>query len=524
MVWHDFPPLNEDEYANRISEYTNEQLSALSAHSRRQIYLIRREQKLLEAELAKRGVPLRENRNHGSDAVAASSQVEAGACSSAPSTSPATCSAITTRVHALIKTLRLQTGVRGTGLGLCSADDIPSEEFNNRALHFGHDLSRTAAPDPYETYRALSEVIKSNGAMKLQTLVEVWTTTTAASRIPWRTSDILLGCLKTINGGKCVSSMGLSIGCDHCADKIENGDYWHCCECDGFHVCINCYSNGRRCPEAAHAMRNLRVTKAAQLFLDDSAYSAYTGWKVTEATPVLSRSLFDSSPAAMFICHACSAQVYQGLNYHCPDCLPLSFDMCERCFTSGAKCEGDDHKLVVAPAALDCSRNPQVVGDCHRRSKGPAEALLLASGRVQAMNCDICEAQIVQGCFYHCCNCGDDDLDICHSCYVSGARCKKPTSHALQLYLADSLDHSCLSKIWPVACQRRSQGWLPRDMKGRNNCSLCGNLFGDDACFWHCCLCYVNGKYDNFDICRSCYREGGGCDDRLHLLTCHSLR
>lgn len=36
-------------------------------------------------------------------------------------------------------------------------------------------------------------------------------------------------------------------------------------------------------------MRNLRVIKAAQMFLDESAFSAYSRWTVTEETPVMSR-------------------------------------------------------------------------------------------------------------------------------------------------------------------------------------------------------------------------------------------
>ncbi|KLU91104.1 hypothetical protein MAPG_09627 [Magnaporthiopsis poae ATCC 64411] len=551
MVWYDFPAFDEDEYANRISAYTSEQLSALSAQARRQVYLIRREQKLLEAELAKRRavvVPsLCGNQNRSGDSnvsIISGDAVEAEAGAGIGSSAQSTSSLLVARgtignnnnnnnpaVNALAENnsllqVRLQTtrGARKPGLGIWDLDYTSSDEFS-RILHFGQNLGHNnpAAPDPYEAYRAWSELIKSvNGFIDLKALVKAWTAATAALKLPWRTYDTLLGCLKATNAEKCLGLMGLPMGCDHCADKIENGDYWHCCECGGYHVCLECYGNGRRCLQATHAMTNVRVVKTAQTFLGESAFSAYSRWTVTEATPVMSRQLLDGS-YSMFCCSECDVQVFQGLNYHCPDCPPPGYDACERCFTNGARCTGADHKLVVAPAALDCSRNPRVVGDCHRRSKGADELLLLASGRVGAITCDACDGEISQGCFYHCCNCDNDDLDLCHSCYASGSRCKNPISHTLQLCLADAMDHLCLSKDWPVACQRRSSGLLPRDMKGQGHCSLCGNLLIDDVCFWHCCVCYVNGKYDDFDICRSCYREGAGCDDRLHRLTCHSL-
>ncbi|EJT70078.1 hypothetical protein GGTG_12251 [Gaeumannomyces tritici R3-111a-1] len=188
--------------------------------------------------------------------------------------------------------------------------------------------------------------------------------------------------------------------------------------------------------------------------------------------------------------------------------------MCERCFVNGAKREGESHKLVITPVAVDFSRNPWVVGDYHRRLKEPEEVQLLATGRVQAMACDICDGQIVQGCFYrelaahtpslllttiqiwrvvHLPNTPWSQTAATAAATVPiyairatsvefAARARYTT--ALQFYFADALDHSCLSNIWPVACQRRSQGSFPHEMKGRINCSLCGNLFNDDACFW----------------------------------------
>lgn len=248
MVWYDFPAFDEDEYANRTSAYTSEQLSALSAHARRQIYLIRREQKLLEAELAKRGAVVvpslpRGNPNRGGSNVSVTSggPVEAGAVaelsSSTQSTSVLAARGTINNSTAVNNALannslhvRLQTarGVRNLDLGVWGVDDTLTDEFN-RTLHFGQNLGHdnAAASDPYEAYRALSGVVKSNnGLMDLKALVEAWTTATAASKLPWRTSDILLGCLKATNAGKCVGLMGLSMGCDHCADKIENGDYW----------------------------------------------------------------------------------------------------------------------------------------------------------------------------------------------------------------------------------------------------------------------------------------------------------
>lgn len=111
------------------------------------------------------------------------------------------------------------------------------------------------------------------------------------------------------------------------------------------------------------------------------------------------------SPAFLRWCDRCFQLVGFRAYYHCEPC---SLFICTACWTHGQRCKAEyqhtpSYKKDTTPRA------------CCRRLRERSEAIM----------CDRCRQQCL-GLHFHCCDCLNDDFDICLRCVTTNGTCWNP--------------------------------------------------------------------------------------------------
>ena len=111
------------------------------------------------------------------------------------------------------------------------------------------------------------------------------------------------------------------------------------------------------------------------------------------------------SPAFLRWCDRCFQLVGFRAYYHCEPC---SLFICTACWTHGQRCKAEyqhtpSYKKDTTPKA------------CCRRLRDRTEAIM----------CDRCRQQCL-GLHFHCCDCLNDDFDICLRCVMTNGTCWNP--------------------------------------------------------------------------------------------------
>ncbi|KAI0523801.1 hypothetical protein F5B22DRAFT_592087 [Xylaria bambusicola] len=150
-----------------------------------------------------------------------------------------------------------------------------------------------------------------------------------------------------------------------------------------------------------------------------------------------------------------------------------------------------------------------------------AETLLFAPGEpspeckrsagLDGLSCDKCKAKITQGQYWHCCDCRDDNYDICDGCYRNNIRCRD-SKHALKKFQTpgrtDFIDRISKTPGYGL--------WKPKTFKAELlqsylfSCNFCRAEVRQGKVF-HCFEC------GTFDLCDECYLLGKRCDGRHSL-------
>lgn len=127
-----------------------------------------------------------------------------------------------------------------------------------------------------------------------------------------------------------------------------------------------------------------------------------------------------------------------------------------------------------------------------------------------------------------CCDCSDDDFDICKPCFDSGRRCYDNKHSMLQLLPEPRKNFwNIINNEVPLTCRRRR-----RTAGALFTCDPCGQMLNSSEvpfvrkCSYHlmkamelifpqdCCQCNL----DNYDICITCALKGVWCKEVEHIL------
>ncbi|KAI0914783.1 hypothetical protein F4823DRAFT_191869 [Ustulina deusta] len=77
-----------------------------------------------------------------------------------------------------------------------------------------------------------------------------------------------------------------------------------------------------------------------------------------------------------------------------------------------------------------------------------------------------------------CCNCSDDQFDLCHACYKTGIRCNAHTEHTLQLHLAGNPKFLTGP---PPSCNRTTSTF---SLMATGSCNRCHGDFAQGCYYW----------------------------------------
>lgn len=108
------------------------------------------------------------------------------------------------------------------------------------------------------------------------------------------------------------------------------------------------------------------------------------------------------TPAFLRWCDHCFQLIGFRAFYHCEPC---SVYICTACWTHGQRCRSESY------------HNPS-----YKKDSTPSACCRRLKEKTNAINCDRCK-QPCQGLHFHCCDCLNDDFDICLNCVMSRGTC-----------------------------------------------------------------------------------------------------
>lgn len=111
------------------------------------------------------------------------------------------------------------------------------------------------------------------------------------------------------------------------------------------------------------------------------------------------------SPAFLRWCDRCFQLVGFRSYYHCEPC---SLFICTACWTHGQRCKAES---LHTPS--------------YKKDTTPKSCCRRLRDRTEAIMCDRCRQQCL-GLHFHCCDCLNDDYDICLRCVTTGGTCWNP--------------------------------------------------------------------------------------------------
>ncbi|KAK0743520.1 hypothetical protein B0T18DRAFT_185789 [Schizothecium vesticola] len=181
--------------------------------------------------------------------------------------------------------------------------------------------------------------------------------------------------------------------CDRCGIVVIQGRIYTCDVCkngsDAFILCTSCYHSGGTCNHpSTHSLYAFLVASLPETG-NVSSYEKEYG-------------------SGLISCNSCERQIVQGAYYQCEKegCRdgPNNFDICHLCYEMGRSCNSSTHTLS------QYFTYDLVGGSLHKPYEEPGTF------------CDCCRKGVQE--FYHCEVCKGGRFDICLSCYMTGQGCK----------------------------------------------------------------------------------------------------
>lgn len=111
------------------------------------------------------------------------------------------------------------------------------------------------------------------------------------------------------------------------------------------------------------------------------------------------------TPAFLRWCDCCFQLIGFRAFYHCEPC---SLYICTACWTHGQRCRGESY------------HSPS-----YKKDTTPSSCCRRLKEKTDAIRCDRCK-QPCQGLHFHCCDCLNDDFDVCLGCVTSRGTCWNP--------------------------------------------------------------------------------------------------
>ncbi|KAI1173250.1 hypothetical protein F4777DRAFT_458601 [Nemania sp. FL0916] len=215
-----------------------------------------------------------------------------------------------------------------------------------------------------------------------------------------------------------------------------------------------------------------------------------------EASPACRRAL----GVGNLSCDQCGDAIKQGFYWHCCVCNGDNYDICQRCYSNKARCNGSRHAMTrlqvpVGPAFID--KISAVPGYGIWKPKAGTSITMSELTRKSLFRCNFCQADVRQGQIFHCFECGS--FDLCDECYLLGKRCGG--GHTLV---------SALCAIDSINCP----GYI-RDFPGgrdtfSSTCSGCKKP-ARQGTFYRCYHCRDKSGSGLYNLCHSCYSTGSRC-------------
>ncbi|TIC99156.1 hypothetical protein CH35J_006238 [Colletotrichum higginsianum] len=137
---------------------------------------------------------------------------------------------------------------------------------------------------------------------------------------------------------------------------------------------------------------------------------------------------------------------------------------------------------------------------------------------VTKLTCRMCNENISDSWYWHCCECNFDNYDLCTGCYKKGARCPgeshtlKPVQKAENPDFVPGISNDLYASTKVPLGTYDVKESMSRPMF---QCGCCSAIVYQGMRY-HCCLC----DEDDFDMCHGCYKAGGRC----HNPEAHALQ